>query len=451
MHLPRLQRFNALAAPAGVLSPFERVLGLFTEVRRGEGRGAALLATNVFLLMLAGYLLKPVREALVLSEGGAEIRSLAAAGQAVALFALLPAYAAWSRGRDRLRLVQGVTLFFVAHLAVFAVLGMSGIHVGVAFFVWQGVFNVFMVAQLWAFAAEIYQVESGQRLFAVIMVGASLGAFTGSQSAGSLMATLGPWGLMGLAGLATLATLGLLSNAARSVPAGSARASSQLDSVQDRSCGFRAVLSDGYLRLIAVFVILLNLIQTTGDYVLASLVKTYADHAVTAGSELTKAALIGGFYAKFYAWTSVLNIALQLLLVSRIIRRTGVFGALLLAPLAVAVGFGLIVVIPVFAVVAIIQLSAISLNYSVQNTARQALFLPVGGTARFQGKTAIETFFWRFGDLLAAGVVYGGLYLLHFSTSQFALFNAALALAWLACAVRIGRRYQELLQTESES
>jgi len=448
MHLPSLQRFNVLAAPAGTLSPFERVLGLFTQVHGGEGRGAALLATNVFLLMLAGYLLKPVREALVLIEGGAEIRSLAAAGQAVAFFALMPAYAVWSRGRDRLRLVQGVTLFFVGQLAVFAALGMSGVHVGVAFFVWQGVFNVFIVAQFWAFAAEIYHVESGQRLFAVIMVGASLGALTGARVAGTLMGTLGPWGLMGLAGLATLATLGLLSSAARSVPADSARASAPVESVHDRSCGFRAVLSDGYLRLIAVFVVLLNLIQSTGDYVLAKLVIQFADQAVAAGSELTRQALIGDFYARFYGWMCVLNIALQLLLVSRIIRRAGVSGALLLAPLAAVIGFGLISATPVFAIVAVGQLSAISLNYSVQNTARQALFLPVDGTARFQGKTAIETFFWRFGDLLGAGVVYGGAFLLQFGTSQFALFNTALALAWFAVALRIGRRYQALLQTE---
>lgn len=431
------------------LSLTERTLSLFARVESGEGRGAMLLALNVFLVLVACYLLKVVREALVLTEGGAEIKSLATAGQAVALLVLMPLYAAWSRGRDRLRLVQGVTLFFVSHLAIFAALGAAGVRVGVAFFVWQGVFNLFVVAQFWAFAAELYRVESGQRLFTVIVAGASLGAFTGAQVAGQLAGPLGPWGLMGLAGITLMGTLGLMAEAARSVPAQSARTGSLAGCPsKDRSCGFRAVLSDGYLRLIAVFVVLLNLIHSTGEYVLGKLVVGYAAGAVEAGRAASEQAAIGAFFAEYLSWMCVLNIAIQLLLVSRVIRVAGVAGALLVMPLVVAFGYGLVAFVPIFSLVAVVQLTGSSLNYSVQNTARQALFLPVDGTARFQGKTAIETFFWRAGDLLQAGVVAAGYYLLDFGTTQFALFNAGLAVAWIGTAVLIGRRYRQLVNQE---
>lgn len=442
----------AARAAAPGLSPLERSLSLFAPVRRGEGRGAVLLATNVFLLLVAYYLLKPLREVLVLTEVGAEIRSMAAGGQALALFILMPLYAAWSRGRNRLRLIQGVTLFFVSHLAVFALLGMAGVPVGLAFYLWIGVFNVFVVAQFWAFAAELYRVESGQRLFALIMAGATLGGFTGSQVYGQLAGPLGPWGMMGLAGFALLATLGLMSRAARSVPPSSARdAECARRVVEDRSCGFKAVVSDGYLRLIALFVVLLNLIQTTGEYVMAKMVLSHAYDAVEAGRAASQEAVIGAFFSDFYGWMAVLTFAVQLLLVSRVIRTAGVSGALLLMPLVAAVGYGLIAFVPLFSLVALVQLTGTSLNHSVRNTAQQALFLPVDGTARFQGKTAIDTFFWRVGDLLAAAAVGAGIYVFRFGTFEFAFFNAVLALVWIVTALLIGRRYRALLQKEAST
>lgn len=444
------KNYRALAI-ARPLDLTDRLLSLFAPVQRGEGRGAMLLALNVFTVLVACYMLKVVRETLVLTEGGAEIKSLATAGQAIALLGLMPLYAAWSRGRDRLRLVQGVTLFFVSHLVVFATLGLLGARIGIAFFIWHGVFNVFVVAQFWAFAAELYRVESGQRLFGLIMGGAALGAFTGSQVAGQLAGVTGHWGLMGLAGCALLATIGLMARAAACVPVHSARSSTTLVVTPDRSCGFRSVISDRYLGLIALFVVLLNLIQSTGEYVLSRMVIDYAGEAVKSGRAVSHGQVIGSFYATFYGWMSVLNIAVQLLLVSRVIRVAGVSGALLVLPMVAALGYGLIAFVPVFSLVAMVQLSANSLTYSLQNTARQALFLPVDGTARFQGKTAIETFFWRAGDLLQAGVVFTGLYVLGFGTVQFAIFNAVLALAWILAAVRIGGRYRQLVNQEALS
>ena len=48
--------------------PLERLLGLFTEVRAVRARTALLLTLNVFLLLTAYYIIKPVREALILGR-----------------------------------------------------------------------------------------------------------------------------------------------------------------------------------------------------------------------------------------------------------------------------------------------------------------------------------------------------------------------------------------------
>jgi AAA family ATP:ADP antiporter len=75
------------------------------------------------------------------------------------------------------------------------------------------------------------------------------------------------------------------------------------------------------------------------------------------------------------------------------------------------------------------------------NTTRHALFLPVDRDAKYEGKTAIDSFFWRFGDLIQAGVVFVGLNWLGWGASQFALLNLLLALAWIGLAVAIGRQF----------
>ena len=64
-------------------SGLERFLNLFTVVRPGEARTALLLALNVFLILMAYYILKTVREALILGEGTAELKSYLSAGQVV--------------------------------------------------------------------------------------------------------------------------------------------------------------------------------------------------------------------------------------------------------------------------------------------------------------------------------------------------------------------------------
>jgi AAA family ATP:ADP antiporter len=78
------------------------------------------------------------------------------------------------------------------------------------------------------------------------------------------------------------------------------------------------------------------------------------------------------------------------------------------------------------------------------NTTRQALFLPVSRDAKYDGKTAIETFFWRFGDLLQAGVVFAGLNWLSWSPAHFAMLNLALAVVWMGLAIAIGREFRRM-------
>ncbi|MCH7805418.1 MAG: hypothetical protein IH937_15225 [Acidobacteria bacterium] len=149
-------------------SPLDRFLRLFTEVRPGEGSKAVLLALNVFLILTAYYVLKPVREALILGQGSAELKSYVSAGQVLLLSGLVPLYGKFVAWLPRIRLINIVTAFFVGCLVLFYLLSLFNVPLGIIFFLWIGIFSLMIVAQFWSFANDVYTKEEGERLFPIV-------------------------------------------------------------------------------------------------------------------------------------------------------------------------------------------------------------------------------------------------------------------------------------------
>ena len=108
------------------LTRFERFLTLFTRVQAGEGRCIGILALQAFTLMVAYYLIRPVREALILTEGTAELRSYAVGVQAVLLLLILPAYGQLVRHVGTSRIFGLVMAFFALNLVAFFAIGRLG-------------------------------------------------------------------------------------------------------------------------------------------------------------------------------------------------------------------------------------------------------------------------------------------------------------------------------------
>jgi AAA family ATP:ADP antiporter len=88
-----------------------------------------------------------------------------------------------------------------------------------------------------------------------------------------------------------------------------------------------------------------------------------------------------------------------------------------------------------------------SLDYSLQNTTRNALYLPTSREAKYKAKQANDTFFVRFGDVLSAGMVFAGTTWLGFAPKHFAMVNIGLILVWLVLALAIGRRFKQMSGT----
>ena len=453
----------AAGAPRG---PLDRLLGSFSDVRGGEGLTALLLMLNIFVLLASYYLLKTIREPLILSvPGGPEMKSYAAAATAVLLMVIVPLYSALASRVSRVKLINGVTLFFIACLVAFFALNRAGVPIGVAFFVWVGIFSLTVIAQLWAFANDIYTVEQGQRLFAIVGIGASLGAIAGSFVTGQLVKTYGPYPFM-LGAAVLLGVCMLLTNivhlrekgrraatpvavaaagAAAAPGATPAAAASGDEPVSGRS-GFALVFSDRYLLLIAFLMLTYNLVNTNGEYILGhTVVALYtATHGAAATGGLDEKKVIGEFYGNFFTIVNLIAAGLQALVVSRVLKYLGVRFALLVLPVVAMAGYIAMAFVPLLAFIRATKLAENSIDYSLQNTTRNALYLPTSREAKYKAKLANDTFFVRFGDVLSAGMVFAGTTWLGFAARQFALVNVGLIVVWLILAVAIGRRYRQL-------
>jgi len=427
----RRRRFDVGSFLGRALSPFARV-------EPHEAVGVLLLAATVFLLLTSYYLLKIAREPLILLGGGAEVKSYAAAGQAVLLLFVVKGFAALSQRVSRLRLVGLVTLFFAVNLVAFFVLGRLGVPLGVPFYLWVGVFSVTVIAQFWSLANDLVTPEQGKRLFSMVGIGSSLGAVFGARVARALFDLVGLWGLLLAAAAFLLAGFGLTVLASRQFEraAHGVAPAAPAAPLPPGGGGFALLAKDRYLQLIAALVLILNLVNTTGEYVLDRALLASVAGAPAAGA----AAGIALFKARYFQWVNVASVGLQLFAVSRVMRRLGMRAALMVLPVLVMGGYGVIAFAPLLTVAFMTKVAENSVDYSLQNTARQALFLPTSRQAKYQAKVTIDTFLVRGGDVLAAGLVWLGSHL-HVQLRCFALVNVALAAVWMVIAWRLGARH----------
>ena len=455
---------------AGLL---DRALSAFTDVRPGEAGTALLLTLNVFLLLAAYYIIKPLREALILSSEGAEVKSYAAAGQAILLLGLVPAYGLLADRLPRRGLLNAVTAFFVLCLVAFYGLTKANVPVGVIFFLWVGIFSLMIVAQFWSFANDLYTKEQGERLFVLVAFGMSLGAVMGSILASRIIPLVGvSEALLVAAGILVVAAVvsNLVDARERArhethlpphlttaeIPA--ATGEYQIHAMEDaqkltvslpgigatsRPGTFRLVFRSRYLLLIALLMLIVNWVNTTGEYILGRTVAAAAEAAVSSGTTggMAVPEYIARFYSEFFLIVNVIGLLVQLFVVSRILKYFGVKAAILVLPLIALTGYTLLAFAPILALVRAVKIAENATDYSVQNTVRNVLFLPTSRDEKYKAKQVIDSFFWRAGDVMSAALVFVGVTMLGLGTSGFAKVNLVLAGIWLLLAIAVGRGY----------
>ena len=444
------------------LGSFDRLIGLCAYVQPGEGAHAFLMLTNIFFILVCYYIIKTVREPLILTTdvpewlkqlgivGPAEVKTYAAAGQALLLMGFVPAYSWFASRVDRMKLVLGVTVFFVANILFFALAVQAEVdHIGVFFYIWVGLFSLSIIAQFWSYANDIYSKDAGNRLFPVIGVGMTAGSPVGSWIAERMFhAHLSPHLMLYLAAaiLFLTAWIYLVINRSGAV---SRKGTAAQAPIGGRSA-FSLVLTSRYISLIALLLIVLNVVNTVGEYILSHLVVVHAKEAVLANPAFDQNAYIGGFYGSYFLWVNIAAVALQILVAPRLTKKFGLAGVLFALPFIALGAYGFVALGATIVVVRWAKTAENSTDYSIMNTAKQMLWLPTTREEKYKAKQAVDSFFVRLGDLAAAFVVFAGTSWLALEARGFAAVNIVLVLAWIAIAVVLNRKNRQLSASESK-
>jgi ATP:ADP antiporter, AAA family len=422
----------------------ERLLTPIADVRAGEAASALLMTLTMFLVLGGYYLLKTAREIFILSEGGAEVKSYSSAGQAVLLLAIVPIYGAFASRVNRTQLVQWVTLFFAGNLVLFLLALGAGLKIGIPFFLWLGIFNTMVIAQFWAFAADLYTSEQGKRLFPLIGVGSSLGAWLGSLRAGQLLESAGPSRLLIGAAVILVVCAALARIIDRTVRHAAPKQAQRADEkLAAGPSGFSMIASDRYLLLIAALVLLLNVVNTSGEYLFGRFVveASVTQFGPDPASEASRQQFIGAAYSNYFSYINLVGFLLQLFVVSRLFKFLGVGRSLFVHPCVALVSYLAMLRAPSLEAVRLLKIADNSINYSLGNTTMQALWLPTSRETKYKAKQAVDSFFVRTGDVLQAGIVYVG-EVTTLSVNGFAALNVLFACGWIGVAAGLRNRLQ---------
>jgi len=205
------------------------------------------------------------------------------------------------------------------------------------------------------------------------------------------------------------------------------------------------VLRERYLLLIGLLTLAAQLVNTHGNYILSeTLVQTARTAVASGGGGLSERQIIGSYMAGTDFWQNLLVVTIQLGLVSRIFKSMGIGGSLFILP-AVALGsYGLFAAVPVLALIRAGKIAENATDYSLQNTARRALFLPTSREAKYKALQAVETFFWRGGDLLSGLATLLIVQVMGLGVRSYAMFNVALVVAWIMIAIALSRENRRL-------
>lgn len=431
-----------------------------------------LMFLNVFLLLCAYYFVKPLREAwlsvtdvmglppIMIKAGTAFIQSLL----------LIPIVWWYGRLSDRMHrstLITRATLFCMANLVIFFLWRPGGSFdaipgSGLAFYVWVSMFGLFVVAQFWTFAADIYTDERGRRLMPMIAIGATGGAAFGSSVVTPMVkgAEFGADVLL-LAALAPLAVSIVLTRIVdgreqtrkQVAPGGEAAP----PPVKPKSRGGLAMITTSrFLLAAAGITLLLNWVNTNGENLLYKVIVEFLQSEVAENGLTDPGAIeaftkdgVAAFYGNFFTWVNAVALVLQALVASRLLKYGGFGAILLMLPVISLLSYAAMALVPVLIVIKMMKVAENSTDYSINNTARNVLWLPTSSEMKFKCKPAIDTIFVRLGDGFATATVWFGTYVISLSSRGYFTLNIALVVVWLAGALVLIREHRKMTEANA--
>ncbi|HET6360520.1 MAG TPA: Npt1/Npt2 family nucleotide transporter [Gemmatimonadota bacterium] len=431
----------------------ERILKRFVDVRKREVEPALLFFLFWFLVIVVFWVLRPMKVGLFidpLGDRGAELELYAKLGNigvaivAVALFSWL-----YNRLGSK-RLIPALCAIFLAGLVWFAITLPSPAAPGApkywAFYLFGDAWSTVWVTTFWAFLNEMTSTDQSKRLYGLIGGGGIIGGLVGATVVATTIEDLGIGTLiMGTAGATVI--LGLIAfrieTLARrdDIPIGRELAETRIVASTDKRAnaaleGARLSFASKYLFAIVMIVFLYEFASQILDYLFKNELESVQ------GAEETSA-----FYANIGVIINTVSVITQFFLVSFIMRRFGITTALLVLPAAMMISSGIYFAVPALWAGSLLTISDNSLNYSINQTSRETLYVPTEADVKYKARAFANMFVQRFGKGIAILMALG----LTAVPIRFLTFLAVgVIVIWAGFAWYAGRRFDEQTSEEPE-
>lgn len=393
------------------------------QVRADEVAAVVWAALTHCAILMSYYLLRPVRDALVLDGDPAFIPWLFTA-TFVAMVAIAPPWGALVARQPRGRLVAIVHRSFAVQLVGFAALMYADVQpalVGKIFYVWLSVMNLFGVSVFWSLCADLIRPEGGRRLFGPIAAGGTAGALLGPVVARLLAHHVEPAVLLVLAAVLLEGAVWSAHALTRRVPSAAPVTTGLGGSAWE---GLPRVLASPYLAGIAGYALCAACLATF----------VYLQQAGIVKAALPDRGARTAFFANVELITGLATIVLQLLVTSRLLRWLGVGVVLAILPVVQGLGVLALVMAPSLAMATAVSASGRAATHALSRPSRELLFTALPRDDKYRAKNVIDTLIYRFGDFGSAW--------LHRGLDALGVVIAAvavpLAAAWVALAVVLG-------------
>ena len=424
---------------------------------RGESRLALLAALFHFCVLCGYFFLRPLRDAMGVARGMDDLRWLFVVTSISSLIFVLLFSGVVARMNRRRFLPVGygfvvVCLFGFASLLFMNTQTGGGLigsdtetllarGVGYTFYVWLSTINLFCTSLMWAFMADVFNVDQGKRIFAFVAAGGTLGASVGGGATAlisfNLQSDYLPVGLMlAGAGFYVLAILVMLKLDRTAVSSSHSRLHEPDPAPPPAPVhrigggffdGLMAVSKSPYLIGITLFIVSMAISNTLIYFTQANFVLAETENLFQQ---------IGAF--AIFDWLAQnLTLITQIFIATRVIKRLGVGWTLAILPLVTLAGFAVLAIWPLIGVMAIFQAVHRATRYALSRPARETLFIVVPPSVRYKAKPFIDVFLYRGGDL--AGV---GIHALLSGLGSLGLMVAAVtpfAALWSVLSVALGR------------
>jgi AAA family ATP:ADP antiporter len=396
-----------------------------------------LSALAFFFVMTSYYIIRPVRDQLSGAVGSQSLPFLYG-GVFVVMLLMTPLFGALVARFPRRQLLGWSYSFFIVCLLGFVPAFMAQDRIGarelgVVFFVWVSVFNLFVVSLFWSFMADIFSSGQARRVFSLIALGGMAGAIFGPLVTKLLVHLIGVAPLLLVSSVSLTASMILLLRLSASHDR---QPGSRGDEVIGGSlwAGIKQLWSHPFLRYMALLMLFGDGIGTLA----------YAMVADYAKANFADAVARTAFYNNLDLATNLLGAALQLSITPWLLVRRGAGWGLVvpsLVNLALLAGVALIgggsfaffnYSVPLLAVMLVITRG---FAYGMTKPAVDALYTRVPRETRYKGKNFVETAVWRFGDLVVTSAV-SWLRMLGWGIGGLALAGAGVA----ALATLVSRR-----------